>query len=612
MSSTASNVTATPPVDTLETIFFKATSPIHKSADPNLINLFCSKVNSEPEGHHQAIRLISHKIQSPQEYEALRTLELLDVCVQSCGRRFHQEIGKFRFLNEMIKLVSPKYLANHTSEKVKKKVIELLYSWTQSLPSETKINEAYQMLKRQSIITEDPTYVIKSSTTVLPKKTKSIFDADEEKSKTLQRLLKSRKPEDLEQANALIKSLVKKDEEKIEKLSNRATELEKVQNNVRVLSEMLIHYNHSTVTEAEKETMSYLHEELEKFRPILFRLATESEDGDEGLGEILSASDSLSRVLAQYDRLVRQDNDNKDDTVLPLFDNILPVSASSNPHTLIDLADNSHNPTNNIKSSTNELDELFGSIAVSSDNKIHIESSNSTGNLNPIDDCLPIFPITNANKTTSSITNTNEGATTKKGELFHDLQDLLFDQSTGQKISSTKTSFQTIGSNQNKIPLNEIKGSSSLKSLETEYVFPIISLESIRPSSVNPSINIKLIHQTGVHCVLHIARDSPRPDVIVSVLSVTNTNTSNAINNFHFQAAVPKNMRIKLQNPSASDLPVYNPILPAQAITQILIVSNPNKEPVRLNYKLSYYLSGEQINESGEIDNGFPSSIDLI
>ncbi|CAM4750495.1 unnamed protein product [Rotaria magnacalcarata] len=573
MSSTASNIKATPAVDTLETIFF----------------------NSEPEGHHQAIRLISHKIQSPQEYEAFRTLELLDVCVQSCGRRFHQEIGKFRFLNEMIKLVSPKYLANHTSEKVKKKVIELLYSWTQSLPSETKINEAYQMLKRQSIITEDPIYVNKSSTTVLPQKTKSIFDADEEKSKTLQRLLKSRKPEDLEQANALIKSLVKKDEEKIEKLSNRATELEKVQNNVRVLSEMLIHYNHSTVTEAEKETMSYLHEELEKFRPILFRLATESEDGDEGLGEILSASDSLSRVLAQYDRLVRQDNDNKDDTVLPLFDNILPVSASSNPHTLIDLADNSNHSTNNIKSTTNELDELFGSITVSSDNKIHIESSNSAGNLNPIDDCLPIFPITNANKTTSSITNTNEGGTTKKGELFHDLQDLLFDQSTGHKISSTKTSFQTIGSNQNKIPLNEIKSSSSLKSLETEYVFPIISLESIR-----------------VHCVLHIARDSPRPDVIVSVLAITNTNTSDAINNFHFQAAVPKNMRIKLQNPSTSDLPVYNPILPPQAITQILIVSNPNKEPVRLNYKLSYYLSGEQINESGEIDNGFPSSIDLI
>jgi hypothetical protein len=59
-------------------------------------------------------------------------------------------------------------------------------------------------------------------------------------------------------------------------------------------------------------------------------------------------------------------------------------------------------------------------------------------------------------------------------------------------------------------------------------------------------------------------------------------------------------------------LPVYNPILPPQAITQIILVSNPNKETVRFSYKLSYYLSGEQINETGEIDHGFPSSIDLI
>jgi hypothetical protein len=36
-------------------------------------------------------------------------------------------------------------------------------------------------------------------------------------------------------------------------------------------------------------------------------------------------------------------------------------------------------------------------------------------------------------------------------------------------------------------------------------------------------------------------------------------------------------MRIKLQNASGSDLPAYNPILPPQAITQILVVSNPNQ-----------------------------------
>lgn len=28
--------------------------------------------------------------------------------MKTCGRRFHDEVGKFRFLNELIKVVSPK------------------------------------------------------------------------------------------------------------------------------------------------------------------------------------------------------------------------------------------------------------------------------------------------------------------------------------------------------------------------------------------------------------------------------------------------------------------------------------------------------------------------
>lgn len=37
------------------------------------------------------------------------------------------------------------------SEKVKTKIIELLYSWTLALPEESKIKDAYHMLKRQGM-----------------------------------------------------------------------------------------------------------------------------------------------------------------------------------------------------------------------------------------------------------------------------------------------------------------------------------------------------------------------------------------------------------------------------------------------------------------------------
>lgn len=35
-------------------------------------------------------------------------LQVLETCVNNCGDRFHSEMAKFRFLNELIKVLSPK------------------------------------------------------------------------------------------------------------------------------------------------------------------------------------------------------------------------------------------------------------------------------------------------------------------------------------------------------------------------------------------------------------------------------------------------------------------------------------------------------------------------
>lgn len=48
---------------------------------------------------------------------------------------------------------------------------------------------------------------------------------DEEKSRMLQKLLQSRRPEDISKANALIKSMVKEDEQKLERTSRRIVEV---------------------------------------------------------------------------------------------------------------------------------------------------------------------------------------------------------------------------------------------------------------------------------------------------------------------------------------------------------------------------------------------------
>lgn len=56
-----------------------------------------------------------------------------------------------------------KYLGNRASTKVKQKIVEMLYVWSFELKMESKIAEAYQMLKRQGVVIEDPVYILNAS-----------------------------------------------------------------------------------------------------------------------------------------------------------------------------------------------------------------------------------------------------------------------------------------------------------------------------------------------------------------------------------------------------------------------------------------------------------------
>ncbi|KAM5274871.1 ADP-ribosylation factor-binding protein GGA3 isoform 1-T1 [Ctenodactylus gundi] len=325
--------------ESLESWLNKATNPSNRQEDWEYIIGFCDQINKELEGPQIAVRLLAHKIQSPQEWEAVQALTVLEACMKNCGRRFHNEVGKFRFLNELIKVVSPKYLGDRVSEKVKTKVIELLYSWTVALPEEAKIKDAYHMLKRQGIVHSDPP--IPMDRTLIPspppRPKNPVFD-DEEKSKLLAKLLKSKNPDDLQEANKLIKSMVKEDEARVQKATRRLHTLEEVNNNVRLLHEMLLHYSQECSSEGDRELMKELFDRCENKRRTLFKLASETEDNDNSLGDILQASDNLSRVINSYKAIIEGQIINGEVTTSTMPDSE-GNSHSSNQGTLIDLAD---------------------------------------------------------------------------------------------------------------------------------------------------------------------------------------------------------------------------------------------------------------------------------
>uniref|UniRef100_A0A671XKH7 Golgi associated, gamma adaptin ear containing, ARF binding protein 3 n=1 Tax=Sparus aurata TaxID=8175 RepID=A0A671XKH7_SPAAU len=302
----------------------KATHPTNRQEDWEYIIGFCDQINKELEGPQIAVTLLVHKIHSPQEWEALQALTVLEACMKNCGRRFHNEVGKYRFLNELIKVVSPKYMGDSAPEKVKLKIVEMMYSWTVAFPNEVKIGEAYQTLKRQGLVMRDPELPLDRTLIPSPptRPKHPVFD-NEDMGKLLAELLRSKNPEDLQEANRLIKNMVKEDEARVHKVTKRINTLEEVNINVNCIR---------TVQRLLCVSSQELYERCDKLRRAAFKMATETEDNDTSLGDILQASDDLSRVINSYKKIVEGQPINGDSEDSSL------CHSTETTDTLIDLA----------------------------------------------------------------------------------------------------------------------------------------------------------------------------------------------------------------------------------------------------------------------------------
>uniref|UniRef100_A0A667GMW6 Golgi associated, gamma adaptin ear containing, ARF binding protein 1 n=1 Tax=Lynx canadensis TaxID=61383 RepID=A0A667GMW6_LYNCA len=534
--------------ETLEARINRATNPLNKELNWASINGFCEQLNEDFEGPPLATRLLAHKIQSPQEWEAIQALTVLETCMKSCGKRFHDEVGKFRFLNELIKVVSPKYLGSRTSEKVKNKILELLYSWTVGLPEEVKIAEAYQMLKKQGIVKSDPKLPDDAAFPLPPPRPKNVIFEDEEKSKMLARLLKSSHPEDLRAANKLIKEMVQEDQKRMEKISKRVSAIEEVNNNVKLLTEMVMsHSQGGASARSSEDLMKELYQRCERMRPTLFRLASDTEDNDEALG----LSDPTPPSGPGSDGAGWNSFQSSDGAEPPAPPRV--PSADSQPPAPTSLP---------ASSGLDDLDLLGKTLLQQSlppeSQQVRWEKQQPAPRLTLRD----LQNKSNCSSTSSSAAGLLHAASPEP-------------PGPPQQPTTTELSLANI----------------------------TVPLESIKPSSILP---VTVYDQHGFRVLFHFARDPlpGRSDVLVVVVSMLST-APQPIRNIVFQSAVPKVMRVKLQPPSGTELPAFNPIVHPSAITQVLLLANPQKEKVRLRYKLLFTMGDQTYNEMGDVDQ-FP------
>ncbi|XP_053355526.1 ADP-ribosylation factor-binding protein GGA1 isoform X1 [Clarias gariepinus] len=650
---------APPDEGSLESRINKATNPLNRETDWDSIKAFCEQLSNEPEGPQLATRLLAHKIQSPQEWEAMQALTVLETCMKNCGKRFHNEVGKFRFLNELIKVVSPKYLGSRAPEPVKKKVLEMMFSWTVGFPEETKISDAYQMLKKQGIVKQDPALPDDKPLPPPPPRPKNAIFEDEEKSKMLSRLLNSTHPEDLRAANKLIKEMVQEDQKRMEKVSKRVNAIQEVKESVKLLTQLLADYSKETSSQDNEELIKDLYQRCEKMRPTLFRLASDTEDNDEALAEILQANDSLTQVINLYRQLVKGEEVNGDSSTMPTLKGkstaLLDLTGLDTSPSAPTFPEFPSQPTPSHELCISLLDDELMSLGLTDNTPNSTLTSSQSGDpatwnsfqasdtvdtpvpMVPAAVLLPSVPTTQApvsgpvpvvkalddldllGKTLLQQSLPPESLQVKwyspnkmdklQPQSKPTLRDLQSKSNPNPVANpSSILAFSSEPANLlNSQPNNEAPalsvGSASTSQDELSLASITVPLESIKPSSMLP---VTIFDKHSLRVLLHFARDSPpsRPDVLVVIISMLSS-APMPVTNIRFQAAVPKTMRVKLQPPSGTDLPAFNPILPPAAITQVLLLANPQKEKVRLRYKLTFDLADESHDESGDIEQ-FP------
>lgn len=208
--------------------------------------------------------------------------------MSKCGPKFHGEVGKFRFLNELIRLVSPQYDGEKTPKKIRDKILDLLLLWTINFPHEKKIKEAYDMLLKRGVRHETVKPVVVQNNNDKPDAidVKAREKAEPDLSAKLQRLLRSSNPADYKAANLLIQNMVKEKERRHEVNMRRKLELKEITENATVLKQMLDQLEEDQkqstheITEDALVTLEYLYESCKKLQPTILILIGDHDDNE--------------------------------------------------------------------------------------------------------------------------------------------------------------------------------------------------------------------------------------------------------------------------------------------------------------------------------------------
>ncbi|KAK5780097.1 hypothetical protein RI543_002639 [Arxiozyma heterogenica] len=528
--------------------------------EPDLaLNLDIADYINEKQGgtSYDACNAIVKLINNRDTHTAVFALALLDVLVKNCGYPIHLQISRKEFLNQLVRRFPENPPLRYS--KVQKLILTAIEEWYQTICKHATykddlnyIRDMRRLLKYKGYIfprihAEDlavmrPTDQLKTASEI--QKEQEIAQAAK-----LEELIRSGRPEDLKEANKLMKIMAGfKEDNLIHAKQAINNELNKLRRKADLLNEMLNTSNNDADL-TNNETIEELYGSLKAAQPKFQKIIEEEHEDDNLVQDLLKFNDVVNQLLEKYS-LIKAGNKT--------------AASNINPESI---------------STENNFKTTGGALA----NEINLIDFDNTDNDN---DNTAVDNIASA-----PFTNTMQISTSSSNDP---LVDLLGDLSLSNDKSSNQDSFLNVGeislgSEPNLFNSNSINNSinNTTSTTNTLDLLGDFSTPTIQPTSPT-SERILVNTDSNIKIELEIRRES---DSVINLKIFFSNLSFSQITGVTFALAVPKSMQLKLQPQSSSILSANI----KDGITQEAWIENAlinSAKPLKLKWKVTYSING--------------------
>ncbi|TPX71443.1 hypothetical protein SpCBS45565_g00998 [Spizellomyces sp. 'palustris'] len=278
-------------------------------AEPNVALMLeiCDLINQKGRSlPREAALAIVRNVNSRNNQSALHALLLLDYCVKNCGYPFHLIVSTKEFLNELVRRF-PERPANVNM--VQHRILELIQQWNATLCVTSRykddfkhINDMYRLLSYKGYrfppLSKDAEAVLNPSHTF---KTEEELEQEDKiaQGAKLQELLRQGTPAALEQANDLMKIMSGYDTERVPNYKKQVEEeLNRIEQRAILLNDILIQKSPEDRWRPDS-TVEELLGSAKSAQSRIQKLISSGEE-DEKMGRLLELNDLINMVINKH------------------------------------------------------------------------------------------------------------------------------------------------------------------------------------------------------------------------------------------------------------------------------------------------------------------------